>query len=566
MTTSDETEVIAKEATAEDEKEAPTNMIVGLLERTGHKTHIYSNGIIAALRLEGIEGTRGVHVDIVFIVDWDLGAFTGTKMGTQAVLLEIVNRSTDSILRDFGYGDRYCTISKRTLKGNVCIDTLCPDLGKQGSVIHATRTVYVVYEERRPGMDLSWLTEEARILPKEDFIVARESDIRSHRPEVQRRVAEEKWTFLSRGLVFLYGMAFASVFTISSLVGLLVAFINANGIMIPLAGLVVGAVLSLGTAYLSITHISQFNRDLESERQSLSKIGDTARVEASASTSKDTLDLLRDLSFVVSPLMAEVGGAIRIGDTEGAAETANLIIDEVVRLSPHSVKMGDEGISKFIGMFTSQDPECDVGELSLCYSSLTGHITNPLSEEDVLRNCTVLLNSLHRIGGVRTEVKETVDNMMNERSMKAALAEIRKEMDVPVQEEPSQEDLPVGADDADINLLKEMDKEAEEITPDEPSEVVETAKDALDTAHPETKDHPHSEEDDTAASDQPDSGEVIDFVEVEAVTVETIEVTPSVEITAADVIDQSKKEAVMYANSGRDNSRPERRRKAKSAA
>ena len=45
------------------------------LKLTGHVTTRYANGLTLGVRMEAIPGTRGVHVDIVFVLDLREAAF-----------------------------------------------------------------------------------------------------------------------------------------------------------------------------------------------------------------------------------------------------------------------------------------------------------------------------------------------------------------------------------------------------------------------------------------------------------------------------------------------------------
>ena len=113
------------------------------------------------------------------------------------------------------------------------------------------------------------------------------------------------------------------------------------------------------------------------------------------------LDMIKDLAFFISPLMAAVGGAIQIGDIDGAVEETRLVLDELVRKSPtKSTRMdiGDDGLSRFLGLFEMLDEDYDDAGLSLCYVGISNHVGDPLNQSDVIAHCTILLNALQRIG------------------------------------------------------------------------------------------------------------------------------------------------------------------------
>ena len=68
------------------------------LKLTGHVTTRYANGLTLGVRMEAIPGTRGVHVDIVFVLDLREAAFGKGGLAMRAAVLETVNRDLDRVL------------------------------------------------------------------------------------------------------------------------------------------------------------------------------------------------------------------------------------------------------------------------------------------------------------------------------------------------------------------------------------------------------------------------------------------------------------------------------------
>ncbi|MCK5151241.1 MAG: hypothetical protein KAQ65_05355 [Candidatus Thorarchaeota archaeon] len=434
MTITDKPEVIDKEVVPEEvpeTKKEPASQIVQMLEKTGHKTSTYPNGVIVGVNLEGIKGARGVHVDTVLVIDWDRKLFTGTTLGIQSTILEVLSRDLVGILSDLGLADNYTVATRRTLRGTLEVERLKPRANVQGSMIHQTKTVYVVYREARPSVDLSWLTDDTRVVHENQFHMCRVSDRRSNRAEVEQRVKVEKWDTLQRGVTLGQLSMLLLVFGVSGALGLILALLNGTSWIIPVSAGVGGGILSLLTAFLSRKTIDEFTANLEEEEMSISRVGDGERLRMSMRDNKQVFDRIRDLAFTISPLMARVGGSIQIGDLDGAVELACLVLDELVRKSLDSKKgIGDEGLAKFLGLFKSLDPEFDEAGLSICYVGLSNHADKPLQEAEAIAYNTTLLDSLQRVGAIRPDIRDRIEDKMNSRSMKSSAVEMEKNMEL----------------------------------------------------------------------------------------------------------------------------------------
>jgi len=104
------TVVKGKEKVAESEdiekttsiKEKKKNDISDALEVTGHFTTRYPNGLTLGVRLEAIPGTRGVHVDVVYVLDLREAEFGKSGLAMRAAVLESINRTLSRVLGDVG--------------------------------------------------------------------------------------------------------------------------------------------------------------------------------------------------------------------------------------------------------------------------------------------------------------------------------------------------------------------------------------------------------------------------------------------------------------------------------
>ncbi|MDF1537708.1 MAG: hypothetical protein P1Q69_02255 [Candidatus Thorarchaeota archaeon] len=397
--------------------------IVKVFQSIKHKTAVYENGLVLGVHTCGIPGKRGVHLDLAYVVDLRRASFGKTTIAMQSGLIETLNRDIESVLRDVDLDENLIEVSKRTTRGRVEFMMLCANPNHPGSLIHITRTVYVIVNDVRPSTDLSWLTEPSRILNAEDFLLARRSDMRSFLSEMQTRVFLEKWDAFNESMKEGWFGLLALSFSIIGLVSLIGAvLITASSLIMPLVAASAGAFVGAWLMRNSRMKMSDFHEMLESERVKTNKVGDGYRLDQSISLNESKLQLQRDLGFVVSPLMAAVAGSIGIGDYEGAVTSSCLVLDECVRYSQvDSESMGDEGLSKFIGLFNNLEVEVDEAELSLSYVGLSNHISSSLTEDEIIAHSTALANALYDSGILKPSVKNRIDDLMNSRAMKENL-------------------------------------------------------------------------------------------------------------------------------------------------
>ncbi len=404
------------------------------LQATGHKTCVYPNRIVLGIKIDGIKGKRGVHVDIVHVLDWRKASFSGSLLAMQSAVLETLNRDLTSILRDVNLLDMHTSRSRRTTRGRIKFEMLKAHENHSGSQIHETRTVYVVTEDIRPSIDLSWLTNATRIVGIDQFALAKQSDTRSVLPEMQRRVKPEKWKHLEKSVNLGWVSIILFTFGIVGLASTLYVLGSGVGrILLPLAAMIVGSLVGSIVFMMSRREMNHFFELVEEETAGLRRIGDGERISQSVAENADKFKRLKDMSFVISPLMASVGGAIRISDMKGAVFSASSAIDEIARFSTREedILNDDEGLSKFLGIFAALDPEYDEALMSLSYVALSSYTSNPLLDEEVILHSTVLLNALGRIGVVQPEVKTSIDELMNQQSMSQMFTNLEQELNNP---------------------------------------------------------------------------------------------------------------------------------------
>jgi len=435
-----ETDLIDKEKYDEerDEEESPKNTIENdiaeALRRTDHIVKDYPNGMTLGVKLESVPGTRGVHVDIVFVLDLRKATFGKGGLAMRAAVLETVNRDLEKVLGDVGLGEFLQDHAILTPWGRVHLPLLRGMAKGSLSLMHETRTVYVITENAKPTRDLSWLTETGRIVTADQFVLIRQSDTRSKLPELKKSVQGEKWQLLQTGLakgwfgvLALVSLAIGLSTTIS------VLLVGSGSLLIPAIISAVSGVVGGWLLSSSRNSMSTFRETLDTERGRLREIGDTTRIAQSIEENEDRLKLIADLNFIISPLIATVGDAISCNDVNTTVNVACSVLDECVRLAPKASRSssaikGDDGLSKFIGLFEHLGGNIEETNLALAYVGLTGHVIKPLTFAEAVTYLSELNNSLYDIGALRPNIKEALDDRLNMIALKETIEEIDKEM------------------------------------------------------------------------------------------------------------------------------------------
>ncbi|MFW9794836.1 MAG: hypothetical protein ACFFEE_11065 [Candidatus Thorarchaeota archaeon] len=417
--------------------------ITDALKVTGHFTTRYPNGLTLGVRMESVPGTRGVHVDIVYVLDLREAEFGKSGLAMRAAVLESINRPLLRVLGDVGLEDFLQEQSVLTPWGRVRLSLLRGLSGKSISLIHETRTVYVITEDTKPTVDLTWLTDNGRVVTPKEFVLIRRSDARSFLPNLKRSVTAAKWALLEIGFTRgWFGVLALVSFVIGAAATLSVLVLGSGSLIVPLIVSALSGALGGWLLHSSKSSINGFVTTLSNEQQVLDRLGDAERISQSIKNNEDKLVLIGDLNFVVSPLIASVGRALEYGDVETAISAACMVLDECVRLAPIesnsnsiSMRSGDEGLRKFLGLFEDLGGVEEEESLALAYVGLTGHVTKAIGFEEVVTYLTNLNNALYHVGALRPDIKEAIDDRLNERAMKQAVEEIDKDLE---KEEPTE--------------------------------------------------------------------------------------------------------------------------------
>jgi hypothetical protein len=423
-----------------------------------------------------VPGTRGVHVDVIFVLDLRKAEFGKGGLAMRAAVLETVNRNLERVLGDVGLDDFLQEQNVLTPFGRVRLPLMRGMANGSISLMHETRTVYVITENAKPSADLTWLTETGRIVTADQFALIRQSDVRSRLPDLKKSVQGNKWKQLEAGLA-------RGWFGILSLLALAVGFSSAisvilagsGSLLIPLIACAASGVVGGWLLSTSRNSVSSFVETITKEQEKLRTIGDATRISKSIEENEEKLELIGHINFVVSPLVAEAASAMKSNNLEKTVNLACTVLDECVRLSPaestsKALMMGDSGLRRFIGLFEHCGGSIEEEKLSLGYVGLTGHLLRPITFGEVVAHLTELVNSLYNIGAIRPDIKEGIDDHLNFSSMKETL----EAFDKAIAEEP---ELTFDIPDDEPETV-EADTEEEEIPG--AAEIPEEQSDELD--------------------------------------------------------------------------------------
>ena len=423
-----------KEIKNEPTEEQEEYDIDAALKLTGHFTSKYPNGLTLGVRLEAVPGTKGVHVDIVFVLDLRKAEFGKGGLAMRAAVLETVNRDLEKVLSDVDLVGFLREHNVLTPFGRVRLPLMRGMKSGSLSLMHETRTVYVITENAKASADLTWLTETGRIVTADQFALIRQSDARSKLPDLKKSVESSKWNLLETGVArgwFGVLSLLALAIGLSSLIAVILA--GSGSLLIPIiasaaAGIVGGWLLSS-----SRSSISSFVETLTREKEQLRTVGDASRITKSIEENEEKLQLIGHVNFVISPLVAEAATAMKNSNLEKTVNISCTVLDECVRLSPaeassKSLLMGDSGLRKFIGLFEHLGGNVEEEKLALGYVGLTGHLLRPINFGEAVSHLTELVNALYNIGALRPDIKEGIDDHLNQGSLKETLEIIDKQL------------------------------------------------------------------------------------------------------------------------------------------
>jgi len=478
--TTEENTEIKTEPTEQKQKEYD---IVSALKLTGHFTFRYPNGLTLGVRMESVPGTRGVHVDVVFVLDLRTAEFGKGGLAMRAAVLETVNRPLERVLCDVGLDEFLTEHNVITPFGRVRLPLMRGMANGSISLMHETRTVYVITENAKPSADLTWLTETGRIVTADQFALIRQSDARSRLPDLKKSVVGNKWNLLesgiSRGWFGVLSLV-ALAIGLSSVIAVVLA--GSGSLLLPIIASAASGIVGGWLLRSSRNSVSSFVDTLSKEQEQLRTIGDATRITKSIEENEEKLELIGHVNFIVSPLVAEAAAAMKESNLEKTVNLSCSVLDECVRLSPFestskSLLMGDSGLRRFIGLFEHLGGNVEEETLALGYVGLTGHMLRPITFGEAVGHLTELVNSLYNIGAIRPDIKEGIDNHLNFSSLKETLEIFDKELakPEPVFDNPPEAPKVIEAeDDEEIPPIIESD----EGVSDEEEEIVELMRDS----------------------------------------------------------------------------------------
>ena len=569
--TEDERPIHEAEGSKAPKGESKAYDIVKVLEATDHLTHVSPNGLVLGVRISGISGARGVHVEIVHILDLREAVFGKGGFALQASVLESVNRELPSLLKDIGLRERLEETSPLTPWGRVPMHTLRSASGKRKSLVYETRLVYVVTQDVRSSADLSWLTANGRVVSVHDFSLARKSDARTILPDLEKSLIPDKWDSFSRAVRNgWYGVLAVGASVLGGVTSLMVLLSNSGNLIAPLAFMGVCGAVAGRLLKQSHKGLNEFREVIESEQAGIASLGDRKRVADSIKSNENKIRLIGDLSFVISPLMASASKNLEDGDVNGAVVLAERVLDELVRLSPSDenkkgIVTGDAGIERFIGVFRTVGAELTEAEevsLALAYTAITGHVTTPLGVEEALTHMAALNTSLFNAGVLSPTVRGSIDDMFISRAFHVIVDEFSEDLAKPeeeivqtVEEDSSGMEELLGdiaksgpaEEEHEEGANPKAEETAKDDHPDGESAEVESIEDDAETDRAEAvevvrlnKAEPDGIQDDTDSNEELEEESISEIPDdVNIAKVEEPEV-PEVEQSSLDVVEEEK--------------------------
>ena len=422
------------ETGAKEDTKRHSDDIAAILKNSGHRVHSYSNGIVLAVRLEAVPGTRSVHIEITHVVDLRSDKAWKTTTAMMAAVLAHVNRPLQGILDDVGLEE---SLSEKPLVmpwGRIRLPILLTQSGKASSIVIETRWVYAICKDIRPAADLSWLTDSKRVVSISDLALSRQSDMRSSSAKLRNGVGKNKVALVRQAMANgWYGVLALVTILVGLMTASMVGLGHPTAMIVPL---LLAGVAGIATVKLLSTSRRRFNElvlALKTEHLHALEVGDSARTAKSAEKNRDLLRTVEDLSFVVSPLMVMAAEALKAGDVNHAVSSACYVLDECVRLSPSpaneiepSLAGTDEGLKRFLGFMKYLGVNSEEESLAVAYVGLTGHLSSPIGFGEVVDHMTSLTNVLGDSGVLTQDAREKLDNVMNTWAMETVAHELEQ--------------------------------------------------------------------------------------------------------------------------------------------
>ena len=158
----EEMEVEENETVEKKVEDEEVSDIQRVLEDASFRVRIYPNGITTGFRFKGIPRTRGVHVEVVHVIDLRIASFGTTNFARKSAILARTNRDIGSILAEHKMHDRYVEKRIWTMKGRITLKMLRTQNLRTCSLIHQTTNVYAIHDGTGTGIDFSWLMNRNR--------------------------------------------------------------------------------------------------------------------------------------------------------------------------------------------------------------------------------------------------------------------------------------------------------------------------------------------------------------------------------------------------------------------
>ncbi|TFF91066.1 hypothetical protein EU545_05810, partial [Candidatus Thorarchaeota archaeon] len=335
------------------------NEIASYLESSEYRVCEYPNGLVMGLRLQSIPGGKGVHADVVHVLDLRQAKFGKTALAVQSALLDTIDKDLRHLLEDVGIGSMFEIQQIYTPFGRAHLRVLRPPKASRGSMVYETRSVYVVHSrDRVPPSNVTWLSRSTRIVSVDEFNLLHQSDTRSSLHDVKGSIEQTKWKDLEAGYRSGWWSLLPLILMMASSVGVTASILTSSGtLLVPAAVAAVSAPLFAWLARTGAIRLDAFNAALDTEEAKLEKAGDLARIREEIRENEEKLRVVGRLSFVLTPLMGGAGVAVEEGDFSAAASSLSAILTECVvhapELDDESGSSADLGLKKFIKLFLS---------------------------------------------------------------------------------------------------------------------------------------------------------------------------------------------------------------------
>ncbi len=414
--------------TESEETPAETDSDVAcIMNKMGYTTHQFANGLLAGTDYIGIKGTNSVLVDTLIVLDLRSSKFGRSPLAMKSEVLEVATQPLERLLNTVNSGERLQLRKVPTVCGTLEIPMLLSESGDNGSEVFESRSAYVIVDGVRPSSDFDWFADESRIIGLDEFSLCVNSSRRTRVTELSKSIDSKKWDHMKKSVRGWYLVA-ALIFAAANILALL-SVASLFSLL-----LLVGDILFM-MFFFAVTRkaVNDFRSTCQVERQATKNIGDMTRFKRGLEENKQDLEMMAELNFVISPMVSLAARSLAKDDLDSAVEIIDQIFTECI-LRSSSVDndySGDKGLAKFIGLFEGLGVpgiKKQKEGIALSYVALTGHVTNPLSEEEFIKHITLLNDVLFQAGLLRAEAKSTVDDTINYHCLGKAVQTLDEEI------------------------------------------------------------------------------------------------------------------------------------------